>query len=194
MIIAGITGGIGSGKTTCCKIFELLGVPVYYADDEAKKLLSDPNISKQITDIFGVKILVDARIDRKLLAAQVFKDPEKLSVLNSIIHPAVKEHFTQWCAKHNNASLVLKEAAILFESGTYKNVDRIITVTAPLEMRIERSIKRDKVSREEVESRISKQLSDEEKIKRSDYIIVNDESTLLIPQIVDLQRILNGIN
>jgi dephospho-CoA kinase len=194
MIIAGITGGIGSGKTTCCKIFELLGVPVYYADDEAKKLLFDPVISKQITDTLGEKILVEGRIDRKLLAAQVFNDLEKLSRLNSIIHPAVKEHFTLWCTKHHNDSYVLKEAAILFESGTYKNVDRIITVTAPVEMRIERSMKRDKVSREEVESRISKQLSDEEKIKRSDHVLLNDESTLLIPQIIELHRILSSVH
>lgn len=188
MIIAGITGGIGSGKSTVCSVFEILGVPVYYADDESKKLFQDPVISDFILDKFGKTILSDGKIDRKLLGSIVFNDPEKLAVLNEIMHPAVKNNFNKWCEFHSDSAYVLKEAAILFESESYKGVQKIITVTAPVDMRIARVVKRDQVSREDVLKRIASQMSDEEKIKRSDFVLVNDEKELIIPEIIKIHQ------
>ncbi|HEX8514781.1 MAG TPA: dephospho-CoA kinase [Bacteroidia bacterium] len=192
MIIAGITGGIGSGKSTVCKVFELLDVPVYYADEASRNLLSDPGIIKQITTVFSNDILSGGVIDRKVMAGLVFNDPEKLDVLNKIMHPAVKLHFDEWCSRHSEALYVLKEAAILFESGSYKDVQKIILVTSPLELRIARVMKRDAATRDEIEKRISKQLSDEEKMKRSDFVIRNDEEQLLLPAILDIHKALSS--
>lgn len=188
MITAGITGGIGSGKTTVCSVFEILGVPVYYADDESKKLFQDPVISEMILSKFGKSILIDGKIDRKLLGSIVFNDPQKLTILNAIMHPAVKQHFDKWCELHNDSAYVLKEAAILFESESYKSVQKIITVTAPVELRIARVVKRDNVLSEDVMKRISSQMSDEEKIKRSDFVLINDEKQLIIPEIIKIHQ------
>lgn len=188
MIKAGITGGIGSGKTTVCRIFEILGVPVYYADDKAKNILdSNSEVLNKVVEIFGSAILEDKkRIDRKKLAEIVFNDKEKLDLLNKIVHPAVARDFEDWCDEKRNYPYVLKEAAILFESGSYKSIDRIITVTAPVELRIQRVINRDSISREEVTSRMSRQMSDEEKISLSSFVIINDEQQLVIPQVLEI--------
>lgn len=182
----GITGGIGSGKSTVCKVFELLDVPVYYADEEAKKLLdNDVEVKDKILQQFGAEVMDEKHsIDRKKLAAIVFNNTEKLSRLNAIVHPAVANHFESWLKKHEQSKYILKEAAILFESGAYKGVDEVITVIAPQELKIARVIKRDKSTPELVMQRIKSQLSDEEKIKRSQYVIHNDEQQLLIPQIL----------
>jgi dephospho-CoA kinase len=188
MIIAGITGGIGSGKSTVCAVFELLGVPVYYADEESKKLFTDSSVADKVVEKFGNTILKDGKIDRKLLGSIVFNDSQKLFMLNEIMHPAVKEHFNKWCALYNDYAYVLKEAAILFESESYKSVQKIITVTAPVELRIARVIKRDQALREDVMKRIASQISDEEKIKRSDFVLVNDEKELLIPEILKIHN------
>jgi dephospho-CoA kinase len=190
----GITGGIGSGKSTICRVFELLKVPVYYADDTAKKILNtNPVIFKKVVEIFGKEITdIGGEIDRKKLAAIVFTNKKKLEQLNKIVHPAVINDFEEWCRAKSDFPYILKEAAILFESGTYKNVDQIIMVTAPLEMRIKRVMNRDGVSEAEVSDRISRQLSDEEKIKRSDFIIRNDEQQLVIPQILEIHKLLSG--
>jgi dephospho-CoA kinase len=188
MIRAGITGGIGSGKSTVCSVFEVLGVPVYYADAEAKKLLDDPAILSAILQKLGNEVLTENRIDRKKLAVVVFNDAAKLAELNAIVHPAVKKHFSDWCDAHEHFPYVLKEAAILFESEAYKQVQKIITVTAPPEIRIGRVMKRDGSSRMEVEKRIGAQLNDEEKVKRSDFVLVNDEQQLLIPEIMRIHR------
>lgn len=188
MITVGITGGIGSGKSTVCAVFELLDIPVYYADTEAKKILDDPEIQQLIRGTFGNEIINGSKIDRKKLAAIAFNDPQKLAALNSIVHPAVKQHFASWCEAHKSYAYVLKEAAILFESETYKNVQKIITVTAPPEVKISRVMKRDGVTREEVEKRMSSQISDEEKIKRSDFVLLNNEEELLIPSILEIHR------
>jgi dephospho-CoA kinase len=193
MIITGITGGIGSGKTTVCAVFEVLGVPVYYADDESKRLLDVPHISEAIIKIFGEGVISEGKIDRKKMAALVFNDAEKLHQLNEIMHPAVKKHFAGWCEQHKNVPYVLKEAAILFESGTYKNVQKVITVTAPVEMRINRVMQRDKLAKEEVEKRIASQWSDEEKIKHSDFVIQNNEEQLIIPGIIQIHKELGGV-
>jgi dephospho-CoA kinase len=190
MLKVGITGGIGSGKTTVCKLFELLDVPVYYADDASKKLLvSDPEIKKSILSVFGECVLDEQQsISRKKVAALVFGNEAELKKLNAILHPAVAMHFDSWLKEHTDKSYILKEAAILFESGAYRQMDKIITVVAPEELRIARVLKRDAVSKEEIQRRMHAQLSDEERIKRSDYVIVNDEEQLMIPQVMKLHE------
>ncbi len=195
MLKIGITGGIGSGKSTVCKVFELLGVPVYNSDLEAKKIQNeDAGVKTAILKEFGESILnPDGMIDRTLLAAIVFNDKEKLQKLNSIVHPAVARHFDNWLELNKSSNYVIKEAAILIESGAHKTVDKIILVLAPIEVRINRTIKRDKISEELVRQRINNQLSDEEKIKRSDFIIYNDEQQLLIPQIIAIHEQLNQL-
>ena len=187
MLKVGITGGIGSGKTTVCKLFEILGIPVYYADDEAKKILNSNNkVKESVLKIFGSSVLdTDGIIDRKKLAALVFNKKEALEKLNAVIHPAVGLHFDNW-VNQQNAPYCIKEAAILFESGAYKQVDKVIVVIAPLELKMSRTLKRDGISEEEAKARIKNQLSDEEKVKRSDFTIVNDEQELLIPQVLEL--------
>ena len=193
MIKIGITGGIGSGKSTVCKVFELLGVPVYYADDEGKKLLDTIQVKEKVLEIFGNSILIeDNIIDRKKLSELVFNNKEKLEKLNSIIHPAVGLHFEEWIKKQEGNRYVIKEAAILFESGAYKQVDKVITVVAPSELKIKRAMQRSGITREQVEERINNQMNDEEKVKRSQYSIVNDEEHLIIPQVLKIHQELNS--
>ena len=193
MIKIGITGGIGSGKSTVCMVFELLGVPVYYADDEGKNLLDTAVVKQKVLDIFGNSILTeDNIIDRKKLSELVFNNKEKLEKLNSIIHPAVKLHFEEWIKKQEGNRYVIKEAAILFESGAYKQVDKVITVVAPSELKIKRAMQRSGITREQVEERINNQMNDEEKVKRSQYSIVNDEEHLIIPQVLKIHLELNS--
>ncbi len=190
MLKIGITGGIGSGKTTICKVFQLLGIPVYFADDEAKKLLDTSfEVKINIISTFG-KEVIDANgiIDRKILASKVFNNKENLEKLNSIVHPAVAKHFENWLHENKSAKYILKEAAILFESNANKAVDKIITVTAPIELKIQRAMQRDNTDRTAIEQRIKNQQSDEEKIKRSHFVIYNDEQQLLIPQIIDIHH------
>ena len=190
MIKIGITGGIGSGKTTVCKIFELLGVPVYYADEASRELLeNDKEIKNKIVAVFGEEVLDDAGgIVRKKVANLVFENEAQLQKLNAIIHPAVGFHFEDWLKQHITAPYILKEAAILFESGAYKQMDKVISISAPSELRIDRVVKRDGVSKEEVEFRIKNQLTEEERIKRSQFVIVNDEEQLLIPQVIKIHQ------
>ena len=171
--IIGLTGGIGSGKSTVAKYFESLGVPVYIADDEAKKILQTVDTTEEVFSVFGNDVMDGNIINRKKLSEIVFNDADKLKVLNSIIHPKVKMHFEKWLEMHKNNQFVLKEAAVLFESGSYKNCDYIITVEAPLEIRIQRVIERDHSSREMVLSRIQNQLSEKERISKSDFVIQN---------------------
>lgn len=172
--IIGLTGGIGSGKTTIAKHIEQLGIPVYIADLEAKKIIETEVVISKIIDAFGENILENNKIDRTKLSKLVFENPEKLKTLNAIIHPEVAIHFKNWVNKHQNSSIVVKETAILFESGSYKNCDKIILVTAPKEVRIQRVMKRDNLSRQAIESRIANQWSEEKKEKLSDFIIVNE--------------------
>lgn len=192
----GITGGIGVGKTTICKVFELLGVPVYYSDDAAKIVIETQDVMTKLLKAFGGAVLTsDGTLDKKKLAAIVFSDKEKLSVLNSIVHPAVNSHFKQWMSFHTNAPYIIKEAAILFESGASLAMDKVITVIAPLELKIQRAMLRDASTREQIEERIRNQMSDEEKIKRSDFVIYNDNQRLVIPQAITThEAILKLIN
>jgi len=195
MINVGITGGIGSGKSTVCKIFETLGVPVYYSDKEARILSdSDPEIVSGVKKLFGDNIYISGKMDRKSVGEIVFKDKKKLNSLNKIIHPVVAAHFGDWKKEHENYPYILKEAAILFESGAYKQVDKIITVSAPIELRINRVSKRDGFSREDILTRIKNQMDDGEKIKLSDYVINCDDIELVIPQVVEIHNKIMGIS
>jgi dephospho-CoA kinase len=192
MLKIGITGGIGSGKSTVCKIFELLGVPVYYADEESKKLLDTYKVQEQIIEVFKNSIVsVDKTIDRKKLADLVFSDKQALEKLNKIVHPAVGNHFEEWLKKQK-ANYIIKEAAILFESGAYKQVDEVITIVSPPELKIKRTIDRNKITKEEVLLRMNNQMTDEEKVERSKYVIVNDEEQLLIPQVMKIHELLTS--
>ena len=195
MLKIGITGGIGSGKTTVCRIFELIGAPVYYADDASKNLLlRDEEIKKKIVAVFGKDVLDETeQVSRKKIATLVFGNPGQLAKINSIMHPAVALDFERWMKAHAAYTYVIKEAAILFESGTDKQLDKVITVTAPEELRISRVIKRDNATEEEVRRRMRMQLSDEEKIKRSAYTLVNDEQQLVIPQVLELHRTFSSL-
>ena len=171
--IIGLTGGIGSGKTTIANHFMEANIPVYIADDEARKIMQSEEIAGAIRKTFGDSIFDDVILNRQKLSQIVFNDPEKLKLLNAIIHPAVKKHFQDWVLNHKNAPFVIYEAAILFESGSYKNCDLIITVTAPLETRIQRVIQRDKTTRELVLKRINAQWNDEQRIAKSDFVVEN---------------------
>ena len=192
MIKVGITGGIGSGKTMVCKVFELLGISVYYSDEESKKILdNDIKVKEQIIKTFGNEILnVGGNIDRKKLSAAVFGDKEKLTLLNGIVHPSVTKHFEEWVKMHSSDKYILKEAAILFESGANRLVDKVITVTAPVSLKIQRAMQRDNISEEQLVLRMKNQWSDEEKIKQSQFVIFNNEDQLLIPQVLKIHELL----
>ncbi len=171
--IIGLTGGIGSGKTTIGKHFQSLGVPVYIADDAAKGVTESPEVLSQIKNTFGASIFDNGKLNRKALGAVVFSDAKKLKELNAIIHPAVRLHFLEWVKQHANDPFVIKEAAILFESGSNVDCDYVITVVAPQEFRIKRVMDRDNTNRKTVLERIENQWSDEERISKSDFVIEN---------------------
>lgn len=171
--IIGLTGGIGSGKTTIAHHFMQAGIPVYIADDEARKIMQSADIIAEIKKVFGSTIFENDVLNRAKLAEIVFDNSEKLDQLNAIIHPAVKKHFEVWILNHIEYPFVIYEAAILFESGSYKNCDLILSVTAPLESRIERVINRDKTTREQVLKRISVQWTDIQRMSKSDFVIEN---------------------
>lgn len=188
MLKIGITGGIGSGKTTVAKIFEVLGIPVYYADDAAKNLMNnDAVLKQQIIEHFGESLYADGSLNRALLSSIVFNQPEKLSLLNSLVHPVTIAHSNQWILEQKT-TYVLKEAALLFESEAYKSLDYIIGVDAPYALRLQRTMKRDNSTEDAVKSRISKQMNEEEKMRRSDFIIVNNDKQLLVPQVISLHE------
>lgn len=186
----GITGGIGSGKTLVSKIFACLGIPIYDADSHAKELMTtDGILVSQIKKEFGdLSYLSDGTLNRKYLSEVVFNKQERLDVLNKLVHPRVGENYTQWVKRHNNKAYVLKEAALLFETGSYQALDKIIVVHAPEEVRIKRVIHRDGRAEQQVREIIRKQMSEEEKLKRADFIIYNDESSLIIPQVLALHN------
>ncbi|POY36111.1 dephospho-CoA kinase [Solitalea longa] len=197
MFNVGITGGIGSGKSTVVKIFEQLGIPVFIADTEAKRIMvEDETLVNGIKQHFGESVYFeDGSLNRKLLAEMVFNNAEKLALLNSMVHPAVFRAFDKWSKQYQYKPYLLKEAALLFESGSYKQNDINILVTAPEELRIKRVMTRDGSSENEVKSRIKNQLNEEEKVKLADFIILNDESKAIIPQVLHLhQQFLNRVN
>jgi len=173
MIIVGLTGGIGSGKSTVINHFKELGVNCYQADEEAKKLMdSDKDLIKKIQNSFGDNIYINSRLDRKKLASIVFTDKKRLDLLNSIVHPVVNEHFANYCINLNE-KYIIKEVAIIFETRTQDKFDKIILVTAPKEERINRIINRDGCNRQDAIDRINNQKNDKDKIDQSDFIINN---------------------
>ena len=171
--IIGLTGGIGSGKTMIAKYIKSLGIPVYIADDEARELMTTDKVIKVISSAFGKEVLDNGSLNREKLAQLVFNNPEKLQKLNSIVHPEVKKHFDTWVENHKNYPFVVKEAAILFETESNKYCDAVITITSPLETRLQRVMLRDKSDRESVLKRIQNQWTDEQRIAKSDYVIQN---------------------
>lgn len=190
--IIGLTGGIGSGKTTIANHFIAAGIPVYIADDQAKEIMKSAEIIEQIQSCFGNTIFENGVLDRRKLATIVFNNSDKLKLLNSIIHPAVKKHFDNWVVKHKDYPFVIYEAAILFESGNYKNCDKIITVTAPLETRIQRVIQRDKTTRENVLKRINMQWNDNQRIAQSDFVIENIDFMVTKEKVGNILKILKN--
>ena len=190
--IVGLTGGIGSGKTTVANYLASIGIPVYISDLEARKVMELPEVSSLIAFEFGNDVLMNGTINREKLASIVFGDSEKLKQLNAIVHPAVKKHFDQWVINNKGESFIVKEAAILFESGAYKDCDYIISVSAPMETRIQRVINRDKTTRDKVLQRINNQLSDEERNAKSDFVIQNDNFELVKSNINDIIKILKN--
>ncbi len=185
----GLTGGIGSGKSTVAKVFELLHVPVYYADDRSRFILqNNPTVHDKLKAIWGDQVFqANGLVDKKALADIVFNNESELHKLNAIMHPLVAEDYAQWLSVQNT-EYVMKEAAILIESGSYKTCDKIIVVSVPEALAIERVKSRDNVSEEQVKARMSKQMSNDEKIKYADFVIVNDGIKMLIPQILEIHK------
>jgi len=184
----GITGGIGSGKTYVASVFQSLGIPIFNADIQAKKLMtSSRKLIKLVKEEFGNDIYKDSDLNKEKLASIVFSDSDKLQKLNSLVHPIVKEEFNNWYKKQTSP-YVIKEAAILFESNSHIGLDAVICVSAPLELRVKRLLNRDNYSEKEIKKRIENQISQEEKQKLSDYIIVNDEKELLLPKIIRIHK------
>ena len=192
MLKIGITGNIGSGKTTVSKLFELIGIPVFYADDAAKILMvTDEVLIAGIKQTFGAESYLDDKtLNRKHIADIVFNDETQLAKLNALVHPAVFRAFDNWAEQEikDGVPYVLKEAAVLFESSSYKFCDKTIMVTAPLDLRIKRVMHRDNITRQEVLNREARQFPEEKKIQLADYVIKNDESELVIPQVLKLHQ------
>lgn len=186
-MIIGLTGGIGSGKSTVAQLFETMGYPIYNSDERAKELYFKPSIKKQVINLLGTEAyLSETEIDKNFISKKVFSDTKLLHQLNAIIHPAVKEDFTEFKSKFLPETIIIKETALLFETGDFKNVDHTILVTAPLQIKIERVMKRNTISKEEVEKRIAAQWPDEKKIPLANFIIVNDNTQAIIPQALQI--------
>ena len=186
MLKVGLTGGIGSGKTTVAEIFYSLGIPVYNSDERAKHLMeNDPSLRVAIIEYFGEESYRSEGLNRLYLSKEVFSDKSKLQKLNSLVHPVVGNDFAAWC-KNQSAPFVVKEAAILIESGGYKGLDKIIIITASENTRMDRVMDRDNVKASEVRDRINNQMADSERLNYADFIIDNDGSKMLIPQVKEI--------
>lgn len=189
MLKIGLTGSIGSGKSTVAKVFALLGVPVYFSDIEAKKIVDQPEVTSIITEKFGTVILSeDGRIDRNKLANIIFNNIDALQWLNSLIHPRVRIHFFEWVETNKHNSYVIQESAIMLETGFSKYFDKVVVITCPVEERINRVLSRDKMTRDQILDRMDNQWPEELKVRKADLVINNDDYTLAIPQIVELHQ------
>lgn len=194
MLTVGLTGGIGCGKSTVAQIFEVLGIPVYDADKEAKRLMQeDPELKKKIIEEFGSEAYLNNQLNRSYISSVVFNDAAKLKMLNSLVHPVTKIDGERWMQKQT-APFAIHEAALIFEAGVNERLDYVIGVFAPEELRIQRTMQRDNVSREEVLKRMRKQLDEDEKMKRCDFVVINDEQQLLIPQVLELHKKLTALS
>ena len=188
MLKIGLTGGIGSGKSTVAKIFETLGVPVYYADDAAKMLMNThATLRRQLITAFGAETYTDTGLNRSYLASKVFGDAEQLKVLNSFVHPVVIQHGIDWMQAQTTPYAV-KEAALFFESGSAAGLDYMIGVYAPQALRIQRVMQRDGISRNEVFARMHKQIDESIKMRLCDFVVTNNDQEMLIPQVVSLHE------
>lgn len=187
----GVTGGIGSGKSLVCSIFKLLGAPIYDADARARWITNfHPDVKKEIKEAFGKQSYLNEKLDNRYLAGIVFKDKIKTDLLNRIVHPRVGEDFSNWVEANKEAPYLIKEAALMYESDSYKSLDKVIVVAAPLETRISRVLQRDpQRSEAEIKAIIDKQMPEEEKLKRADFIVYNDDKQLLISQLEALDKI-----
>lgn len=184
----GLTGGIGSGKSTVARIFEVLGIPVYYADDAAKRIMNeDQQLRQQIIHDFGEQAYTGGSLNRPYLAGIVFNNQEKLELLNSIVHPATIRDSRRWM-QHQSAPYAIKEAALIFETGAQAHLDHVIGVSAPLHLRLHRAMKRDCITREDVLNRMKKQIEEVIKMHLCDFVIYNDEKKEVIPQVLDLHK------
>lgn len=189
MIKAGITGGIGSGKSLVCSIFSKLGVPIYSADIRARVLMNEnKDIKTKLIEYFGVKVYINSQIDRVYLANIIFNNTKAVDFVNNLVHPVVRYDFDQWCLQFKQNHYIIQEAALLFETGGYKTMDVIITVTAPEIMRVPRVQNRDGLTSEQVYSRIKNQMNDNDKINRSDFVIYNDERHSVLEQVLSIDR------
>ena len=192
--IIGLTGGIGSGKSTVAHYIASKGIPVYIADAAAKEIMEQPDVMAQIKQIFHQNVMTsEGKLDRKVIGQLVFTSPELLKKLNAIVHPLVKTHFIEWLQQHKTASFVLKEVAILFESGGNKECVKVILVTAPEAIRIQRTMLRDNTSQEAILNRIQNQLSDAEKIQKSDFVISNIDIKETYSQTDEILKILSKL-
>lgn len=186
-MIIGLTGGIGSGKSTVAKLFETMGCAIYNSDDRAKELYFKPIIMQAVIELLGTEAYVNETvINKDFISKKVFTDTKLLHQLNDIIHPAVKEDFIQFKSKFPLNTIIIKESALLFETGIYKDLNYTILVTAPVNLKIERVMKRNSVSKSDIEKRIHAQWTDEQKISLANAIIVNDNDTALIPQVISI--------
>lgn len=186
--IIGLTGGIGSGKSVVAKVFATLGIPVFNADVEAKLIMqSSPEIKSKLIEQFGASIYSDKGLEKEKLAAIVFKDPFQLQLLNTIVHPITIQAAKDW-ASRQNSPYVIKEAALIFESGSSEGLFKVIGVTAPLSLRIHRVMQRDEVTKEQVEARMRNQISDTIKMRLCDFVIHNDNQKMVIPQVLAIDK------
>jgi len=186
MLKIGLTGGIGSGKTTVAQIFEVLGIPVYYADREAKRLMNeDPHLKDQITKSFGDEVYSAGKLDRAHMGKLVFENPEKLALLNALVHPATIRDAESWM-KRQTTPYAVKEAALIFEGGLEKYFDHVIGVSAPQAMRLERARLRDNSTIEQVLQRMAQQMDEKEKMSRCEFVILNDGINAVLPQVLSL--------
>ena len=188
MLKIGLTGGIGSGKSTVAKVFQTLGIPVYYADDAAKELMNNnEGLKQQIILHFGEDVYENKVLNRKLLAQKVFNNPTQLHLLNSLVHPATIQASKDWFAQQT-APYCIKEAALIFESGSQQNLDFVIGVYTPTTIRLQRVMHRNKATKEEVQQRMDKQIDETIKMRLCDFVVTNNEQELLIPQVMALHE------
>jgi dephospho-CoA kinase len=193
MLRIGLTGGIGSGKSTVARIFGVLGIPVYSSDGASKRLMEeDEELKSKIVNSFGEESYSNGGLNRKYLSGLVFNDKKKLNLLNSLVHPATIKDALAWMNKQN-APYLIKEAALIFESGSNKFLDYVVGVKAPYSLRLERAMQRDNIKSEQVEARMKLQMDEEEKMNLCDFIIVNDEKKMLISQVLQLHEKFCGL-
>lgn len=184
----GVTGGIGSGKSTVCKVFNVLGIPVFSADDEGRDIMhTDPELKKNLNELIGEDLYASGKLDREKLASIIFNNRSVLDKVNKMVHPRVLNKYNEWCDKQSS-DYVIFEAAVLFEGRAEEHVDKILAVIAPLEERIKRVMERNKVSREQVMERVDNQISEKEMIKRSDFVINNADEKMIIPEVLGIHN------